>query len=166
MIPERSNTNLAYDLSLFDETERQHETRKEEKKAAQITMVKNSVSRSGSRLKILAGAVAVFAALYAVNYFNTQKADMARLVAEQQQAYSNALDDNSLLQSQLEYKVSIGYIEEYATAELGMQKVTSAQKKYISVNTEDLIEVEADDSGGLFGSVRKWFNDVLEYIGF
>ena len=76
------------------------------------------------------------------------------------------MNDNSLLRSQLDYKISIGYIEQYATEELGMQKVTGAQKKYISVNTESLIEVEHDDSGGFFGSVRSWFEDVLEYIGF
>ena len=47
-----------------------------------------------------------------------------------------------------------------------MQKVTGAQKKYISVNTEDLIEVDHDDSGGFFGSIKGWFEDILEYIGF
>lgn len=161
--------NLAYDLSLFDDDERQrreiHE--KEKAAAAEIKMAKKaSVSRSGSRVKVVACAAAVFAAFFAANYFNTQKADMANMVAQQREAYNDAVYDNSLLRSQLDYKVSIGYIEQYATEELGMQKVTGAQKKYISVNTESLIEVDRDDSGGFFGSVKGWFEDILEYIGF
>lgn len=164
--------NLAYDLSLFDDDERQRreinekERAKEKAVAADIKMAKNSVSRSGSRIKVIAVAASVFAAFFAANYFNTQRDDMARMVQQQRQAYDEAVNDNSLLRSQLDYKVSIGYIEEYATEELGMQKVTGAQKKYISVNTEDLIEVEHDDSGGFFGSIKKWFGDILEYIGF
>lgn len=160
--------NLAYDLSLFDDKERHRReiNEKEKAAAAKIKMAKTSVSRSGSRIKVIACAAAVFAAFYAANYFNTQKDDMARLVEEQRAAYSDAVNDNSLLRSQLEYKVSIGYIEQYATEELGMQKVTGAQKKYISVNTESLIEIERDDSGGFFGSIKRWFQDIMEYIGF
>ncbi len=159
--------NLAYDLSLFDDNERRHHEKEKEKAAAgEIKMTKSSISRSGSRIKVIACAAAVFAAFFTANYFNTRRDDMARMVTEQRAEYNDALNDNSLLRSQLDYKISIGYIEQYATEELGMQKVTGAQKKYISVNTESLIEVEHDDSGGFFGSVRSWFEDVLEYIGF
>lgn len=159
--------NLAYDLSLFDDNERRrHEKEKEKVAAGGIKMAKSSVSRSGSRIKVIACAAAVFAAFFTANYFNTRKDDMARMVAQQRAEYNDAVNDNSLLRSQLDYKVSIGYIEQYATEELGMQKVTGAQKKYISVNTESLIEVEHDDSGGFFGSIKGWFEDVLEYIGF
>ena len=159
--------NLAYDLSLFDDNERRHHEKEKEKAAAGgIKMTKSSISRSGSRIKVIACAAAVFAAFFTANYFNTRRDDMARMVTEQRAEYNDALNDNSLLRSQLDYKISIGYIEQYATEELGMQKVTGAQKKYISVNTESLIEVEHDDSGGFFGSVRSWFEDVLEYMGF
>ncbi len=167
-IPDSNNTNLAYDLSLFDTEEEQvrRPQRVTAKAAAKIKSAAQSVSKSGSKLKLLAVAACIFAALCAFNYYSTKKDDMARMVAEQQSEYEDALDDNALLKSRLEAKASIGYIEEYATNKLGMRKVTSAQKKYISVNTEDLIEVEEDDSGGLFGSVRRWFDDLLEYIGF
>ena len=159
--------NLAYDLSLFDDNERRHHEKEKEKAAAGgIKMTKSSISRSGSRIKVIACAAAVFAAFFTANYFNTRRDDMARMVTEQRAEYKDALNDPTLLRRQLEYKISIGYIEQYATEELGMQKVTGAQKKYISVNTESLIEVEHDDSGGFFGSVRSWFEDVLEYIGF
>ena len=91
---------------------------------------------------------------------------MARMVAEQQEILNEAEDDNALLQSRLDSKVNISYIEQYATENLGMEKVTSAQKKYISVNTESLIEVDDDGSSGFFGSIKKWFSDTLEFLGF
>jgi hypothetical protein len=169
MVPEHNNTNLAYDLSHFDVSERERRevsSRENQRSAAQIKMAAHSVSKSGSKLKVLACTVAVFAALFATNYYSTRKDDMARMVSNQQELYDEAVDNNALLQSKLDSKVNINYIEEYAADELGMQKVTSAQKKYISVNTESLIEVEEDGSGGFFGSIKKWFGDVLEYIGF
>lgn len=49
--------NLAYDLSLFDDSERQHHEREKEKAAAGgIKMARVSVSRSGSRIKVIACA--------------------------------------------------------------------------------------------------------------
>ncbi len=164
---ESGTTNLAYDLSLFDtEEEVRRPQRVTAKAAVGIRRAAQSVSKSGSKLKLLAVSACIFAALCALNFYSTKKDDMARMVADQQSAYESALDDNALLKSRLEAKVSIGYIEKYATEKLGMQKVTGAQKKYISANTEALIEVEDDDSGGLFGAISSWFGDLLEYIGF
>lgn len=125
-----------------------------------------SVSKSGVKMKAIGLIVAIFAAFYAVNYYNTLKDDTYRLVVEQQELLKAATDDNALLQSKLDAKANIGYIEEYAKEKLSMSKVGSAQKKYISVNTESLIEVEKDDSEGFLGSIKKGFKEFLEYIGF
>ncbi len=108
----------------------------------------------------------MFAALFAVNYYNTKKDDAARMVAQQEQLLAAAQDDNELLQSKLDSRANIGYIEQYASEKLGMTKVSASQKKYISVNTEDLIEIDNDDSEGLLGTIKRGFSAFLEYIGF
>lgn len=167
--PMSDNTNLAYDLSMFDtaERERREKQRRADKEARKIHLAPViSASKSGSRVKIIMAALMVFAALFAVNYYNTKRDDVARMVAEQEELLSAAKDDNNLLQSKLDAKANIGYIEKYATEKLGMSKVAASQKEYISVNTEDLIEVTEDGNGGFIGSVKKWFSDFLEYIGF
>ncbi len=168
-IPGSYNTNLAYDLSRFDvaEYEKRNEHRRveQEKAKQEIRMNSRSVSRSGSRVKLIVGVGVVFAALCAVNFQLTTADDWARKVTDQQAALTAAQEENSLLQSRLESKVNIGYIEEYATAELGMAKVTNAQIQYLSVNTENLIEVEPDDGDTVFDSVNRWFGDLMEYIG-
>lgn len=167
--PMNDNTNLAYDLSMFDtaERERREKQRRADEEARKIHMAPaNSVSKSGSRIKIVMAALMIFAALFAVNYYNTKKDDVTRMVAQQEELLSAAKDDNALLQSKLDTKANIGYIEKYASENLGMSKVAASQKKYISVNTEDLIEVDSDDTEGLLGSVKRGFSAFLEYIGF
>lgn len=167
--PVNDNTNLAYDLSMFDtaERERREKHHRADEEARKIHLAPlNSVSRSGSRIKIVMAALMIFAALFAVNYYNTKRDDVSRKVAEQEQLLTEAKDDNNLLQSKLDTKANIGYIEKYATEQLGMSKVAASQKKYISVNTEDLIEVTEDDDGGFLGSVKRGFSAFLEYIGF
>lgn len=169
-IPGNYNSNLAYDLSRFDVEEQERQTeqiRKEQEKAKQeIRMNSRSVSRSGSRIKLLLGVGVVFAALCAVNFQMTTADDWARKVTDQQAALTAAQEENALLQSRLESKVNIGYIEEYASTELGMAKVTNAQIQYLSVNTESLIEVDSDSSDSVIDSVNRWFGDLMEYIGY
>ena len=87
--PINGNTNLAYDLSMFDtaERERREKQRRADEEARKIHLAPlNSVSRSGSRIKIVMAALMIFAALFAVNYYNTKRDDVSRMVAEQEQA--------------------------------------------------------------------------------
>lgn len=168
MLPEIDKSNLAYDLSHFDNTARKEQERQQdrERRAREIKMNKHSVSRNGSRFMIVACAVAVFGALWAVNVQNTKEDDIARMVDDQKKLLAEAQDENSLLQSRLDSKINISYIEEYAANELGMSKVTNSQINYLSVNTEDLIEVSPEESGNIFTAISDWFGDLLEYIGF
>lgn len=161
------NTNLAYDLSRFDTAERERRVKeRRETEAQKIHMAPHiSVSKSGSKLQLVAVVAVFFAALITVTYFNVKNDDVARMVVDQQTILDSAKDDNALLQSKLDSVANIGYIEKYAAENLGMTKVTATQKKYISVNTESLIEVDNDDSTGFIGSVKRWFNSVVEYIG-
>lgn len=158
------NTNLAYDLSRFEKTER--EQRAEEAPKSRMHLVPAvSVSKSGSKLKVAAAALVLFGAFCAVNCSNTRKDDSLRLVEQQQTELKNALNDNSLLKSKLDGKVNTAYIEKYATEKLGMVKVSASQKQYISVNTESLVEVGGEDNGGVVDSVKSWFGGIVEYIG-
>ena len=169
MLPEVDRSNLAYDLSLYENTARRQQEEREkdrERRAREIKMNKHSVSRSGSRFMIVACAVAVFGALWAVKVQNTKEDDIARMVDDQKKLLAEAQDENSLLQSRLDSKINISYIEEYAANELGMSKVTNSQINYLSVNTEDLIEISPEESGNIFTAISDWFGDLLEYIGF
>ncbi|MGN0686644.1 MAG: hypothetical protein ACI4KA_00895 [Oscillospiraceae bacterium] len=163
------NSNLAYDLSRFDvaEQEKQNKHRKEEQEKAkqEIRMNSRSVSRSGSRIKLLLSVGVLFGAFWLLNCQMTKADDWARMVSDQNAALTAAQEENALLQSKLESMMNIGYIEEYASKQLGMAKVSNAQVQYLSVNTENLIEVYAEEDSGFLSGVNKWFSDLLEYIG-
>ena len=168
MLPEIDRSNLAYDLSRFDSTAREERERREdrERRKREIKMNKHSVSRSGSKFAILVCAAVCMGAFWALMSQNTRADDMARMVDDQKKLLAEAQSENSLLQSRLDSKVNIGYIEEYAASELGMTKVSNSQINYLSVNTESLIEVSPEDDGNIFTAVADWFGDLLEYIGF
>ena len=161
----QNNSNLAYDLSLFDRSNRENREKREEKPKIKITETP-SVSKGGSKLKLALAAVVVFGALCAVNYSNTRVDDLSVLIEDQQTELQNALDDNALLQNKLDSMVNTSYIEKYAEETLGMTKVSPSQKKYISINTENLVNVEKEEDLGFIGSIKSWWDGVLEYIGF
>lgn len=161
----QNNSNLAYDLSLFDRSNKENRENHAEKTKIRLKE-RPSVSKSGSKLKAGLAAVTVLAALCAVNYSNARRDDISRLYEAQQKELQNALDDNALLQNRLETMVNTSYIEKYAEETLGMTKVSPSQKKYISVNTENLVKIEQEEDLGFIGSVKSWWDGVLEYIGF
>lgn len=160
-----NETNLAYDLSLFDRSKRENREKREEKPRIKISETP-SVSKSGSKVKLALAAVVVFGALCAVNYSNTRVDDLSMQIEKQQTELQDALDDNALLQNKLDTMVNASYIEQYAEETLGMTKVSPSQKKYISINTENLVNVEKEEDLGFIGSIKSWWDGVLEYIGF
>lgn len=162
------NTNLAYDLSLFDtqERDRRAERRRAEDEKRRIRLAPAlSVSRGGSKFKLIVSALAIFAALFLVNFYNTKRDDVSRQVEVLESELASVKDDNDLLRGKLDSKINIGYIEKYAAENLGMTKISSSQKKYIGYNPESLIEVDKDESAGFIGAVKNWFSDLMEYIG-
>ena len=168
MLPEIDRSNLAYDLYRDNTAHKEREVheRDRERREREMKLNKPSVSRSGSKAKILFCGLMAFGVLWAVNVQNTRVDDAARRVDDQRALLSEAQDQNSLLQSRLDTKANISYIEDYAGNELGMTKVTNSQIKYLNVNTESLIEVTPDGSSSIFSAVADWFGDLLEYIGF
>lgn len=162
------NSNLAYDLSRFDNSARQQrdEERKKEAEARKMRLAPlASPAKSGKILGAVVIILLIFGALYAVNYVNAKKDDSYRELTKGQELYQSVLDDNALLQSKLDAKVNIGFIEEYAVNTLKMTKIGSSQKKYVPMNTQSLIEIENDDSEGFWGSLKKSFDSFLEYMG-
>lgn len=163
------NSNLAYDLSRFDNTEREHreEKRKKEEQARKIRLADSaSLAKSGTKFTAFVAIVALFMAFFSVTWFNAKKDDTIRQLSAQEELLNAEIEDNTLLQSKLDSKANISYIENYAKEKLKMNKVGPSQKKYISVNTESLIETQKDDSQGFLGEIKKGFKSFLEYIGF
>ena len=47
-----------------------------------------------------------------------------------------------------------------------MQKINSAQERYVEMNTGTMTETASDTEENIFVVIQNWFGDVLEYLGF
>ncbi|MBP5606407.1 MAG: hypothetical protein J6X60_12860 [Ruminiclostridium sp.] len=164
------NTNLAYDLSLFDVDEeaeqRRAERRKQREEKAKINMTaKKSVGRNGNAFAAIATAVAVGAVAFSILYSKVQISDYTSMISETKNQIELAERENVRLHSELDSMYTLDNVEKIAKEELGLQKTQSSQINFISLNTEDMTEIAKPDEN-IFMSVQNWFNSIKDYLGF
>ncbi len=164
------NDNLAYDLSLF-ETDEDFEQKKEARKKqreekAKISLTqKKSIGRNGSILAAFAVVSFVAVIAFSLLYSKVQISDYTSMISETKNDIELAERENVRLRSQLDSMYTIDNVEHIASQELGLQKTQSSQISYVTLNTEEMTEV-AEDDGNIFVSIQKWFNSILDYLGF
>ena len=56
-------------------------------------------------------------------------------------------------------------VEEYAENELGLQKLDKSQIEYVEIEGDTVAEVVAPEDTNIFVKIKRWFSDLLEYIG-
>ena len=129
-------TNVAYDLSLFEEVERQP-------KIEEVKLPKKQKVLNMSPLKMLSLGVLVVALVSVLLYSNVM---LSEITAEVNAATSTLEDLNNeytRLEMELNRKMSIGAIEEYATETLNMSKIEQYQVEMVSINSNDEVIVTA-----------------------
>ena len=164
------NSNLAYDLSLFETDEdlerkkRERQKQREEQAKIKITE-KKSIGRNGSVLAAIAvvGVAVFFAA--SILSSKVKISDLTTMISETKNEIELAERENVRLNSELDSMYTLDNVESIASQELGLQKTQSSQITFITLNTEDMTEVAESDSN-IFVSIQKWFNGILDYLGF
>ena len=129
-------TNAAYDLSLFEEVERQP-------KIEEVKLPKKQKVLNMSPLKMLSIGAVVVALVSVLLYSNVM---LCEITAEVNAATSKLEDLNNeytRLEMELNRKMSIGAIEEYATETLNMSKIEQYQVEMVSINSNDEVVVVA-----------------------
>lgn len=161
------NSNLAYDLSLFDVDEDYERRRAEKQKQKQNIKVaqKKAVGRNGNAFTAL--ITVVFAACIAFALLNSkvQLADYAMMISDAKTDIEQAERENLRLKAELDSMVTLDNVEKTASEELGLQKTQNSQIEYIALNTENMTEVAVKDEN-IFVSIQNWFYNILEYLGF
>lgn len=112
---------------------------------------------------IITGTVAGFM-LFAMVFGKVELSKVYSEQSELQEQLSQLNEDNLSLKSELDAKTGLSQVEEYAENTLGLQKLDKSQVEYVEVETDDVIEA-VDKDENIFVSIKKWFSDVLEYIG-
>ena len=161
------NSNLAYDLSLFEtdeEYERKKEQKREEKSHIRITE-KKAVARNGSIFATVVSAVLCIAVAFSILYSKVELAEYTAMISEVKTQLETEQRENNRLNAELDNMVTLDNVESIAASELGLQKTQNSQINFVTLNTEKMTEVAQTDTN-IFVSIKEWFYDVLEYLGF
>lgn len=164
MTTPHNRTSTAYDMSLFDTSKRKKQQTPEKK--PELKVATSSVAKSGRPVAV-AVIGAVFLAVFVMFLYSKAALSEVNLkISNETQALSDAQSINTALSNQLSGSVSLENVEQYAVSELGMQKVSASQERYVEMNTGNMTETAKNDNDNIFVTVQDWFNGILEYLGF
>lgn len=164
MTTPHNRTSMAYDMSLFDTSKRKEQQTPEKK--PELKVATSSVAKSGRPVAV-AVIGAVFLAVFVMFLYSKAALSEVNLkISNETQALSDAQSINTALSNQLSGSVSLENVEQYAVSELGMQKVSASQERYVEMNTGNMTETAKNDNDNIFVTVQDWFNGILEYLGF
>ena len=151
-------------MSLFDTSKRKEQQTPEKK--PELKVATSSVAKSGRPVAV-AVIGAVFLAVFVMFLYSQAALSEVNLkISNETQALSDAQSINTALSNQLSGSVSLENVEQYAVSELGMQKVSASQERYVEMNTGNMTETAKNDNDNIFVTVQDWFNGILEYLGF
>jgi len=149
----RSST--AYDLSLFEE----RETRKKDQPDIQVRTNPNPVAKTGNVFKILMLAFIAAALPLWILFHKAESSELSRNISNVTAALEEAESEGLRLQAELDNLVTLARVEEFAQNELGMQKITSAQGKHITIDTGGITEIANPDD-----FMSGWFSDIVAFF--
>lgn len=164
MTTPHNRTSTAYDMSLFDTAKRKEQQTPEKK--PELKVATSSVAKTGKPV-VVAVIGAVFLAVFIMFLYSKATLSEVNLkISNETQALSDAQSINTALSNQLSGSVSLENVEQYAVSELGMQKVSASQEKYVEMNTGTMTETAKNNDDNIFVVIQDWFNGILEYLGF
>lgn len=151
----KHDTNLAYQLS----------KRQEEQQPKIVRVPKAKPVKQTSPFKVLLGMMVVLFMASSIMYSRAQLTELSAQVADTTKVLEELQSENVRLTTELEKRISLKNVEEYAAAELGLEKLDPAQVEYVTLTEGNLIEVKEETAPSVWQTVKNFFVDMLEYIG-
>lgn len=162
-----NRSNVAYDLSQFDVDERRRSAKPKQKQPSANLKLNpaSSASKNGNGLMTI--LIVFIAAMSAFLFVNSKAAlsEVSTEISSKSTELEEAKRENVRLQAQLDNMVTLSKVEEMAVSELGLQKTSKSQVRYISVHDRSMVQVAEKDEN-VFVSLRNWLDGVSEYLGF
>ncbi len=163
--------NYRYDRYQYETSPRKLEPKYEPiqepyKKKSSTVMKKakktNQNAQTKGNIKTVIYIFIIFAGLFVISYrnslinesFNENETLKASLSAIEKQ--------NEQLQVNLENSLNLSNIEELATERLGMQKLDSSQKIYVSLDKQDYVETASEEV--IMEDSQNWFDKILNTL--
>ena len=153
--------SAAYDLSRYEQQLRPQ--------PPELHVVGRGNSRAAANralgLRLVCAALAMVSMLAVMLYNNAILTELTEEFNAQSTRYEELKSEGVRLQSELEGKMSLRNVEDYASANMGLSKTEAYQVEYVQLNKGDrvvLAQSPADE--GLWGRVQKGFQAFLEYL--
>ena len=153
----RTNSNLAVKLPRQEEQVRQPEIVK-------VPKVK-PVSNPMSPVKVLLFLMVIISLSFSVMYSRAQLNELGAKVNSATKELEILKSENIRFQTELEEKISLKNVEEYATVELGMEKMDASQVEYVTLTSGNQVEITEESDSSVWQKIKNFFDDMMEYIG-
>ncbi|MDR2532192.1 MAG: hypothetical protein LBC82_05045 [Oscillospiraceae bacterium] len=152
-----------HDFALFESHEREHGEKP--KRRTRRNAAPQSVSKSGSSIKILLAAVCAVILPICILSSKLQSSELSVLIGDMQMELDQAERENLRLQAELDSIVTLAMVEDFAENVLGMRRSTTTQGVHISLDTGGTTVI-TEDSDNPVAFITIWFSEALEYLGF
>ena len=149
-----NKNNLAYDLTKYEDVAPE--------KAPKIR-VRRRRGDTGSVPKMIVLVTAAGVMLGGDIYSKVEEASIHNEITNQTKTVEMLASENVRMQSEIEEKTALKYIEDYAENVLGMQKLDKSQVEYVSISNGSAADIPEEDEN-IFVWIKNTFNDFLEYI--
>ncbi len=126
-------------------------------------IMKRTFAKKGSAPKTFLAGLSALLLLSCVIYGNVQTTEIYNQISMASKEYDVAQNENARMQSELESKMAIKNVEEYAEQVLGLQKLDQSQIEYIQIQTNDVVEIPEEEKN-LFVRIRDKFMSFVEYL--
>ena len=153
------NSNLAYDLSRYENYEERASRRQENIKSRSAAKPRPAVATPSLVLLIIVAGVML-------TFCVTSKANIAAIhaaVVQEETNVSVLRQENVSMATRLEQKSSQKVVEDYAENVLGMQKLDNAQVEYISLESGNKVEIP-EQKAGVLQKIKNTFDNLVEYL--
>ena len=119
----------------------------------------NRITTSGAvTLGILTGVL-----IGTVIYGRVQTNEVYSVITEKQAEYDDLVAKNISMKSEMEGKMTVKNIEEYAENELGLMPLDQSQIVYLQLQTEDEVTI-SEPEDNLFVTVNDYLVSIWEYL--
>ncbi|HAN44011.1 MAG TPA: hypothetical protein DCP97_01330 [Ruminococcaceae bacterium] len=150
--------NIAYNFDMFDPQARQ--------KSPDLQLIKPQTVKNAFSLRTTALIIIVTLALGFSIYNRAILNEISNDIAYQTKQLNALKLENDRLTAELNAKVSMRNIEEYATTQLGMSKPEPYQINYVKLSQQDKAEVlNSGMHENLLSAITNLFNSFMEYVG-
>lgn len=154
---------LAYDLSKFEpnsESKTHHSRPKLLPKRIRDGM---STIRPAEAAKLIAVCLVIMLALVGMMVGNIKVAQLDENVSAAQKKLDTAKSEQVRLSAELESRMSLQKVENYAVNNLGLIKINPYQIQYVNITNKDKVEISSRENP-VFAFFKNLYDDIMEYF--